>query len=72
MRRWSSDLGLYRLRNSLPERNASGQPVQKCVTEQGEVENSPMAHVFDVSDDEADNQHFVEPGLCQGEGFGEA
>jgi len=51
MRGWNSDLGLWRLWNSLVERNPSHQLVLKRVSEQGEVENTPMAHAFVDSDD---------------------
>jgi len=47
MRGWSFDLGLKRLQNSLLERDPSRQLVWKCVSSQGEVENSPKAHAFD-------------------------
>jgi hypothetical protein len=51
MRGWSSELGLYRVWNSLLERNPSLQPVQKRVSLQAEVEISPKAHSFVDADD---------------------
>ena len=69
---WSSDLGLERLRNSLLERNPSCQPVQKRVTLQGAVENSPNTHAFVESDYSPDFEHFIRPESCQGEGVGKA
>jgi hypothetical protein len=51
MRRWSSDLGLQWLLNSLLEEKHSRQAVQKHVAEQTEVENSLKAHTLVDSDD---------------------
>jgi len=61
MRGRSSDLGLLRLRNYLLERNPSHQPVRKCVTLPGEVENSPKAHPVVDCEDYKDFEHFVQP-----------
>ena len=60
---------MYRVQNSLLERYPSRQPVQKRVSSQGEVENSPKAHAFVDFDD---FEHFVRPETGQVAVFGKA
>jgi len=47
-------------------RGPSHQPVRKCVSWQGEAENSLKADAFVVS------EQFVRPESCQGDNFGKA